>query len=298
MGLGENIFMTAEEVMDRWGIMDPYVFIGLISFGPVPDGELRAYESDSKEPAVFEGSQDEERIDFTNMCDYENKLEPVALKFLSFKFVDVEKCELEDSDLLKYVEWARGYRQKTGQTAKQVFENMDSRNEERAAWSREQTAEGAKWIDEVYELGDGKKLKDVGTEKDLNRESSPVTEEYDEEETALSDTALDKSGRRGLKKKQIASARCRVIAELIMGQLPDLRVAQLIKSRYITELALRVDNESDNRDESKKEKPLLGEGALRDCVKDLCKPGARGALSDEEKQQEINIVVTLANKQN
>lgn len=271
----DEIFLTAEEVMDRWGMMGPDDFTAMIGFEFYPDdittnranpryrykpGDLLAYDKYSREPAVWGESEGGEDRDFSEFLDHNDTLDPVCLKYLIFTFHDVEECEKQKPELIRYAEWARTYRQKTGQKAKQV-------------------------LDELY----GKYEKTGVTDATLE-----VTVEDDGDEMDRSKAAINESGRHGPRKVELARARCRAIAELILEQQPDLRAAQLSKSRYIKDLACNVDVE--RRDQITKKQLVLNEMTLRDYIKHLCKPGSTGTLTGDQIKQEIVIDVRLEEK--
>ncbi|MCL5126376.1 MAG: hypothetical protein M1511_18135 [Deltaproteobacteria bacterium] len=274
----DDIFLTAEEVMDRWGMMDPNDFDTMIGFEFSPNdditttrsdhryryrpGDLLAYDKYSREPAIWGPSEGGEDRDFSKFVDHNDALDPVCLKYLIFTFHDVEECEKKKPELIRYAEWARTYRQKTGQKAKQV-------------------------LDELY----GKNKKTGVTDATIE-----VTVKDDSDEMGRSKQAIDESGRYSPLKETLVRARCQAIAELILEQKPYLRAAQLSKSRYIKDLACTLRNDSQKGDGMKVEPLELSELTLRSYVKHLCKPGSKGTLTQDQMNQEIVIDVRLVDK--
>jgi hypothetical protein len=295
MGLGENIFMTAEEVMDRWGIVDPINFLGQISFEPFSEGKLAAYEKHSREPANYLGiPEGEGKIDFSEMVDCEDRLDPSCLKYLLFKFCDVLECEKKNPDLLQYAAWAIGYRQEKAQTAKQAFDQLNRRHEESVARNREFQAEQAKFWHDINESGDETNAEGVENETKFIEEPPNFTEKDGEDVVVQPSQAVDESGRYSLTDEQVAHVRCRVVAELILKERPEVRICHLINSPYITDLACKFN--------FKLGKNTVEAGAapkpktLRKYLKDLRNEEAVGTLPAKERNKEIQIVVNLIDK--
>lgn len=88
----DDIFLTAEEVMDRWGMMDPNDFDTMIGFEFSPNdditttrsdhryryrpGDLLAYDKYSREPAIWGPSEGGEDRDFSKFVDHNDALDP------------------------------------------------------------------------------------------------------------------------------------------------------------------------------------------------------------------------------